>query len=145
DLEVEVATKRGECSGAQALQRQALHWPAEPLLEQVAEVVAAGRAVAVAVAARLAIDLLELFLHAGPILVEHVSNTGLRRADHVGAREDEKLPAASEVADIDAERARGRRHVDVPVIHATMNFDVADMPLGRRRGVFASDIEHAKD
>ena len=69
DLEVEVAAERRQGPGAQALEREAVHRPAEPLLEEVAEVVRVGRAVG---PARLAVDPLELLLDARPVLVEDV-------------------------------------------------------------------------
>jgi len=62
DLEVETARDRGERAGTEALEREALHRPAESLFKEVAKV--AGDAAGAVLAARLMIDFLELILNA---------------------------------------------------------------------------------
>ena len=65
--------------------------------------------------------------------------------DDVGAGQDEELAAAREVADVDPERPGRVGDVDVPVVHAAVDLDVADVPLGGRGRVLAGDVHQPED
>ena len=119
-----------------------MHRATEPLLEEVAEVVRVGRAVG---APRLAVEPLELLLDVRPALVEDVGRPRLGGGDDVRPGQDEELAAAGEIADVDAVRPGGRLDVDEPVVHAAVDLDVADVPLGRAGRVLAGHVHQAED
>src|SRR5262249_46641495 len=66
-------------------------------------------------------------------------------ADDVGTREHIETAPAREVADVHAEGARRALHVDVPVVAAAVDFDVAHNRFGRAGGVLAADVEQPED
>ena len=59
---MEIATERRQRPGAEALKRQAVHRPAQPFLEELAQIAAGGASRAGATG--LVVDLLELVLDA---------------------------------------------------------------------------------
>ncbi len=85
---------------------------------------------AVAVRARV-MNPLELLLYVAPVFIERIGDSGPGRGDDVGPRQHVEFAAPGDVSDVDSIRPRRLEHVDVPVVHATVNRDVADVPLGR--------------
>src|SRR5262249_51052271 len=80
-----------------------------------------------------------------PVLVDDVADTGPRGADDVGAGQDVEASAACQVADVHAVRARRVVDVDVPVVAAAGDVDVADRRFRGAGRVVTADVEEAQD
>src|SRR5262249_56976395 len=81
----------------------------------------------------------------GPVLVDGVADAGPRGGDDVGAGQDVELAVAGQVADVHAVGARRVGDVEVPVVAAAVDVDVADDGLGGAGSVVAADVEEAGD
>ncbi len=103
-----------------------------------------SRAVAIAVGRRI-LNPLELLLHFRPVFVESIGHAGLGRGDDVGPGEHIEPAPARQIANVDPVRAWGLEHVDIPVIHAAMDRDIAHVPLGGRGRVFARNVHDSQN
>src|SRR5579875_3791718 len=62
----------------------------------------------------------------GPIFVDDIADAGPRRGDDVGTGQGVESAALGQIADVHAEGARWIGHIDVPVVAAAVDVDVAD-------------------
>ena len=85
-------------------------------------------------------DPLELFLHVRPVFIEGVGHAGLGGRDDVGAGQYVKFSPARHITNVDPVGTRRLEHIDVPVVDASVDRDIAHLTLGSRRRVLAGNI-----
>ena len=144
DVEVQFAAAGGEAVGpaSEAARQRLSHGTPQLLLEDLLQFAAA---LLLDIAAAHRVDAVEVLGDFGPVLVEAVRGAALRRADDVAPREAIKAVAGGQVADLDLVALRRVLDVDVPVVHAAVDFDVANQLAGGGRGAVAADLVEPED
>ncbi len=101
--------------------------------------------IGVAADRRGGLDPVELLLDVDPVLIEGVRDPGLGRRHHIRARQHVEPPAPGQVSDVDPIGSGRLEHVDVPVVDAAMDRDVANLTLGRGGRILAGDVHDSQD
>src|SRR5437667_3255092 len=81
----------------------------------------------------------------GPVFVSDDAHARAWRGHNVGARQHVEPASRRDIADIDAEGLGWIADVDVPIVAAAVNVNIADNRLGRAGDAVAADIEEAEN
>ena len=91
------------------------------------------------------VDAVVILGHPRPVVVYRPGSAGWRRAHAVASGQGEELPVAGKIADVQLVTLGGVTYVYVPIVHAAVNLDITDGPLGRVGRAVANNLRHPQD
>ena len=89
-------------------------------------------------------DAFKILGHLGPVFIEGVFLAGRGRCDHVAPGQAEELAVDGQVTDFQLKSLGRFAYVDVPIIHAAVNFNVADYFSGGYDRPVAKHLEQSQ-